>query len=616
MTDYIWIGKYETDIKYSKLFKKSITIFGSNSGNNFSYVETRNIESFTYGDFIKFVFETLSKIELTNCQLIFYNPKWERDIISLYPELNKYSINKNSIELLEFLNNKIMSKTWISSYFNVPPFIISSRDECNYEQLKSSFPSYESFVIQKDISEAGKGTIIIDKANESLPKSFIDFTYIASPNFINSISLNTTIICYNDGYLQFPTSRQVLSSEYQYCGSDFISGDSVYIQYKKEIDQLIDSIAKHLMQLGYIGICGIDYLVYNDELYFIEFNPRFQGSSFLLDYALNKRYNISLYQLQIDALKGGSVPETAINANELKINLSFFNELIPNSNNPFVEILIDGKQHIKKRYISDVCQQFNKYEITSNDYYNYFAEKYKYILSDYENLITQEGSILKHIFEKYAKREVHSILDCTCGIGIQTISLAKLEYEVYGSDLSEKEINVADFETKKANLNVTYNVCDCRNLKRVYKNKKFDAIISVDSALPHLLTENDLKAALESISNQLKKDGIFIASFRDYDLMLKEKPQWAYPQRITKLSDRDIVVVRSFDWNNDICTSHQYYIEKPKNKKPVLFYNTYKQWAITREKMLEIAKNCSFKNCFWAFPEETGFYQPIFCGII
>lgn len=616
MTNYIWIGKYETDIKYSKLFKNSITIFGSNIGNNFSYAETCEIELFTYNDFIRFVVKTLSKIEKTDCQLVFYNPKWERDIIFLYPSLNKYSINKNSIELLEFLNNKIMSKTWISSYFNVPPFIISSRDECNYERLKSTFPLYESFVIQKDISEAGEGTIIIDKTNDNLPKSFKDFTYIASPNFMNSISLNTTILCYTDVYIRFPTSRQVLSSKYRYCGSDFISGNSVYNRYKKEIDRLIDSIAKHLIQLGYIGICGIDYLVYNDELYFIEFNPRFQGSSFLLDYALNKEYNISLYQLQIDALKGGNVPKIPLNTNELKVNLSFFNELVSNSNNPFVEVLVDGKQHIKKRYISDVCQQFNKYEITSNDYYNYFAEKYKYILLDYEKLIAQEGSILKNIFEKYAIRKVCSILDCTCGIGIQTMSLAKLAYEVYGSDLSEREISVADFETKKANLNVTYNVCDCRNLKKVYGNKKFDAIISIDSALPHLLTENDFKTALESISNQLKKDGIFIASLRDYDLMLKEKPQWAYPQRITKLPDRDIIVVRSFDWNNDICTSHQYYIEKPKNKKPILFYNTYKQWAITREKMLEIAQTCSFKECFWLFPEDTGFYQPIFCAII
>ncbi len=616
MSKYIWIGKYETDIKYSNLFTKSITIFGSNIGSNFSYAETHNMELFKYNEFFKFVIEVLSKIELNNYQLVFYNPKWERDIISLYPLLNKYSINNNSIELLDFLNNKIISKTWISSFFNVPPFIISNRDECNYNQLKNSFPLYESFVIQKDISEAGEGTIIIDKTNKSLPETFKNFTYLVSPNFLNSISLNTTIICYTDRYIQFPTSRQVLSSEYRYCGSDFISGNSVYKRYKKEIDQLIDSIAKHLIQLGYTGICGIDYLVYNDELYFIEFNPRFQGSSFLLDSALNKQYNISLYQLQINALSGCSASNISIDANKLKVNLSFFNELISDSDNPFVDMLVDGKHYVKKRYISDTCQKFNTYEMTSNDYYNYFAEKYKYILLDYEELIAQEGKIFKNIFEKYAKRDIHSILDCTCGIGIQTISLAKLGYDIYGSDLSEREIRVADFETKKANLNVTYNVCDCRKLNKVYGNKKFDAIISMDSAMPHLLTEDAFKEALESISHQLRKDGIFLASFRDYDLMLKEKPQWAYPQRITKLSDKDIVVIRSLDWDNDICTSHQYYIEKPKNKKPILYYNTYKQWAITREKMLGIARTCSFKKCFWAFPEDTGFYQPVFCAII
>lgn len=144
---------------------------------------------------------------------------------------------------------------------------------------------------------------------------------------------------------------------------------------------------------------------------------------------------------------------------------------------------------------------------------------------------------------------------------------------------------------------------------------KFDAIISMDSALPHLLTESNFRLAFNSIYMQLNKGGVFLASFRDYENMIQNQTLWAYPPRYKKTEKKDIVVVRYFEWNDDICESHQYYIENDKNSFPKLYYNKYKQWAITKDKILNIIEGVPFSKCFWLLPSDTKFYQPILCAI-
>ena len=248
------------------------------------------------------------------------------------------------------------------------------------------------------------------------------------------------------------------------------------------------------------------------------------------------------------------------------------------------------------------------------NYYDYFATKYKYILPNLENDILTEGPILKNIFEKFAERTVCNVLDCTCGIGVQTISLAKLGLNVVGSDISIKELDVARNESENRNLRIPYFVADCRKLENTFK-QQFDAIISIDSALNHLLCKEDITTALHSIYNRLFTGGIFIASFRDYDEMLKQKPMWAYPTRHHITSNGSAIILRHLTWNHNICTSNQFYIDIPKNEQPKLFYNTYKQWAITRSELLAIAREVPFSKTFWLSPEESGFYQQIFCAI-
>ena len=80
-------------------------------------------------------------------------------------------------------------------------------------------------------------------------------------------------------------------------------------------------------------------------------------------------------------------------------------------------------------------------------------------------------------------------------------------------------------------------------------------------------------------------------------------------------SNGSAIILRHLTWNNSICTSNQFYIDIPKDEQPKLFHNTYKQWAITRSELLSISRNVPFSKAFWLSPEESGFYQQIFCAI-
>jgi len=612
---YIWVGRYESDIKEIKLFCGSITIYGSDCVNNHSFSEQKEYTDIM-NDFIFFTYKKIKEFIAisSDMRFLFYDELWAYNVIDIDKSVKDYFILFNSRDALSFLSNKTLSRIWLSTELNIPPFISATKDECEFDYLKKHFPGKYKFVIQENISEGGAGTFLLEASNKTKIKKILrqSHAYLVAPYLDNSIALNATIIIRDDGHIVFPCSKQVLSyddTNIIFIGSDFISSINAITQLKEKIDLFLASIIKKLKSCGYRGIIGVDFLIYNDSVYFIEFNPRFQGSTFLINKAIDKD-DISIYELVLFSY----IPKVKNNLhNQLAYNnLSIYycyasNNLLDNQKP--TEKIIDGKRQENIRYIYNTPICYTHYQYNMTDYYDYFAEKYHLILPDVDEAINSQGIVLKEIIQKYSRSNVKTILDCTCGIGIQTISLAALGYIVYGSDISNAELEIAVKETKKRNLAVKYCYADLRELEKSFENQ-FDAIISIDNAMSHLLTEKDFTLAFKSIFNRLYDGGIFLASFRDYDSILEEKPVWAYSPRLRKEGETTFITVRNFEWDGDICTSHQYFIEN-NNGRAVLFYNKYKQWAITRDKIARMVENTSFSECFWLFPQETNFYQPI-----
>ena len=199
------------------------------------------------------------------------------------------------------------------------------------------------------------------------------------------------------------------------------------------------------------------------------------------------------------------------------------------------------------------------------------------------------------------------MLDCACGIGTQSIGIATLGYHVTASDISDGELVEARKRAKENNVEICFKYADFCALSDTFV-EKFDIVIAMDNALPHMLSNSDLEKAIKSIVNQIEKNGIFVASIRDYDSLLMEKPPYS-PPYIHKTDKGQRVSFQTWVWNDDNYKLTQYIIEDEENLQVSKFECEYR--ATRRAEMTELllANGCS--NVEWKFPEQTGFYQPI-----
>ena len=239
-------------------------------------------------------------------------------------------------------------------------------------------------------------------------------------------------------------------------------------------------------------------------------------------------------------------------------------------------------------------------------FYDRMAEQYDRFYQDWDQTTRQEAAFLKSIFEANGFGLTSKILDCACGIGTQAIGLAALGYPVKASDISEGELLEAEKRAGEHRVSIDFRRADFRNLSAVF-SEAFDLIICMDNALPHMLTAADLEQAIRSICGQLRYGGLFVASIRDYDRMLEEKPGFSAPY-VHKTEKGQRVLFQTWDWVGDNYRFIQYIIDDEATTTVSKFQCEYR--ATRREELTALLESC---GCAvqWKMPEETGFYQPI-----
>jgi len=244
-------------------------------------------------------------------------------------------------------------------------------------------------------------------------------------------------------------------------------------------------------------------------------------------------------------------------------------------------------------------------------FYDEMATQYDMLFQDWLETTKIQARILDKIIASYGFDKSIKLLDCACGIGTQAIGLAMLGYNVTASDLSDGELKEAEKRAKANRVTISFKQANFCKLAESFQ-KKFNAVIAMDNALPHMLTENDLHCAIESISKQTDNGGIFIASIRDYDELLKQKPHCSTPY-IHKTDKGQKVSFQTWEWVDENYNFTQYIIDDEISLKISKFNCEYR--AVKREELTAHLLSCGFKKVEWKFPEETGFYQPIVTAI-
>jgi SAM-dependent methyltransferase len=202
-----------------------------------------------------------------------------------------------------------------------------------------------------------------------------------------------------------------------------------------------------------------------------------------------------------------------------------------------------------------------------------------------------------------------AVLDASCGIGTQAIGLAQAGYSVTATDISPASVERCAGEAAARGLAMTTAVADMRVLDHAGAGR-FDAVVSFDNALPHLLEDADLDAACTALRRVLGPGGVLLASIRDYDEILRMRPGGDVPRRYaTEAGER--IVFQVWEWQSDDRYAVRHFILRRDSGRWEVRERRTAYRALLRAVLSDALRRAGFADVAWRMPDETGFYQPI-----
>ncbi len=309
MEEIVAIGPREQDFFYTNnFFSGSITLYGSNTNGNISYATSKkyrinhNVFSQEQSEFVDQ--SMLNKIkENPDVRFMSYDPN---QVFACDKEIIKRTVCLNDKSLMDILNNKILFRKWAESICAVHHADLLCGADCTYMKLRQRFQKYKRFVVQKSSASGGEGTLILSLNNyEDVEQRFEkDELYLVSGYEEKNIPLNIHAIIYEDDILLFPPSIQIMQfheNKLLYQGADFEAVNQIDEDYVAEFIGYMKSICKQLQREGYRGVTGVDGMVVDGHAYVLEMNNRFQGSTLLLNLALQDEKMPSMQELNYEA---------------------------------------------------------------------------------------------------------------------------------------------------------------------------------------------------------------------------------------------------------------------------------------------------------------------------
>lgn len=196
----------------------------------------------------------------------------------------------------------------------------------------------------------------------------------------------------------------------------------------------------------------------------------------------------------------------------------------------------------------------------TDQFYDTLAPYYKYIYQDWEASVARQAKILDGIIKEFSRIPARSVLDAACGIGTQSLGLARLGYQVSASDISAGEVEKAREEADSKGLAIDFRVADMRQVGQVFAGE-FDVVLACDNSVPHLLCDEDLLAAFKEFHHCTKAGGVCLVSVRDYDQMERQDGLKMYPRTLHAIEGGQLVMFDVWNFSGDQYEITTYVIE-------------------------------------------------------
>lgn len=146
------------------------------------------------------------------------------------------------------------------------------------------------------------------------------------------------------------------------------------------------------------------------------------------------------------------------------------------------------------------------------------------------------------------------ILDTATGTGMHVIGLARRGYAAFGADQSSRMIEKARANARAAGIQAGFETAGFGELHAAFLkdagSQPFDAILCLGNSLPHLLSLDEIRLALQDFAACLRPGGLVLIQNRNFDAVSARRERWMEPQS-HRDGDSEWLYIRFYDFRPD-----------------------------------------------------------------
>jgi SAM-dependent methyltransferase len=241
-------------------------------------------------------------------------------------------------------------------------------------------------------------------------------------------------------------------------------------------------------------------------------------------------------------------------------------------------------------------------------FYDEITDFYDLIYFDWEGSMLRQGAAISEMLGRAPSGT--RILDVSAGIGTQALPLASLGYEVVARDLSPVAIRRLLREAENRGVQIDAAASDMRDVAGSVEGT-FDAVISFDNAVPHLLTDADILATFRSLSSLLSPGGVILVSVRDYG-EVDRSPTSVHPYGEHVRGGHRYRMRQEWEWYDASHYRTTMIVEARRQQEwEVVVRATAAYYAIPIPRLLELMRQAGLRA---NRVQEPQFFQPVLRG--
>jgi 2-polyprenyl-3-methyl-5-hydroxy-6-metoxy-1,4-benzoquinol methylase len=246
----------------------------------------------------------------------------------------------------------------------------------------------------------------------------------------------------------------------------------------------------------------------------------------------------------------------------------------------------------------------------TQDFYDRLAPFYHLLYPNWEASSARQSRGLANVLNEFGVDCGSAILDAACGIGTQALGLAELGYNVTASDLAPAAVARAHHEARARGLAINFAAADLRHLSRVFR-ETFAAVLACDNAIPHLLSDDEIRTAFVECRRLLIPGGVFICSVRDYATIERRTPDH-HPYGTRRVGECIYAAEQIWRWDGD-----QYdltlRLTEQRATEPVIVHELQSRYyAVTLSTLEQLLRDAGFAV---VARRDEHFFQPLLVAV-